>query len=475
MTLVFLIVVWVICLVCVTRIPRTILLISLPGTGIFMFVGLSTGDYMSVLLAPGLFLSCYVYVGYFLMAEEHIMARVIARQVLWVVVLFLLLVLVGTLFGAWVMAGILAFVVWLVAMMAYGRTARQSLLFSVLTTLKASMTQNLPLPMALECAAQGRADQEAFVYRQLKKHLVKGYNLVEALRLAMPQCPGFITGVLQGAERFGCLASGLDAVQKNVTLRDRRKQACEPIHPTYPVMVLVILVVIVSALFKFVIPQFSSVMSEMIDGELPAVTQWLLWIWADWSDLVLTGLGIVAGLSVILVLAGWFRRRQRPGLIIVVTDWLRWHLPFIHRFDRMFALIQLLETLNLGLNAGCPVDQAVSHCCRLDVNRCFVRRIRKWHRLIEQGESVSEAALASRLPRALAWAFDSNLNQGNTPSILKMLEETYSDMYVYQSNLLSLIMGPCIVLMLAAMVCFVMVAILLPMVSIITHLVELYP
>ena len=158
-----------------------------------------------------------------------------------------------------------------------------------------------------------------------------------------------------------------------------------------------------------------------------------------------------------------------------MTDWLRWHLPFIHRFDRMFALIQLLETLNLGLNAGCPVDQAVSHCCRLDVNRCFVRRIRKWHRLIEQGESVSEAALASRLPRALAWAFDSNLNQGNTPSILKMLEETYSDRYVYQSNLLSLIMGPCIVLMLAAMVCFVMVAILLPMVSIITHLVELYP
>ena len=87
---------------------------------------------------------------------------------------------------------------------------------------------------------------------------------------------------------------------------------------------------------------------------------------------------------------------------------------------------------------------------------------------------MSEAALASRLPRALAWAFDTNLNQ-DTPSILRMLEETYSDRYVYQSNMLSLIMGPCIIVVLAAMVCFVMVAIFLPMVSIITHLIELYP
>ena len=434
MMLVLLIIVWLICLVCMARLPRTILVISLPGAAIFMLMGLATEDYTAVMLAPGLFLSCYVYVGYFLMAEDHVMARVIARQVLWVVLLFLLLVLVGTLFGAWVTAGILAFVVWLGAMMAYGRTARRSLVFSVLTTLKASMTQNLPLPMALDCAAQGRVDQEAFVYRQLKKHLIQGHNLVEALRLAMPQCPGHITGVLQGAERLGCLASGLDAVQKNVTLKDRRKQACEPIHPTYPIIVLVILVVIVSALFKYVIPQFSTTMAEMIDGELPGITQWLLWVWADWGDPVLIGLGILLGLSVFFTVAGWLRRRQRPGLLVFLTDWVRWHLPFVHRFDRMFALIQVLETLNLGLNAGCPVDQAVSHCCHLDVNRCFVRRIRKWHRLIEQGESVSEAALASRLPRALAWAFDSNLNQGNTPSILKMLEETYSDRYVYHSN-----------------------------------------
>ena len=141
----------------------------------------------------------------------------------------------------------------------------------------------------------------------------------------------------------------------------------------------------------------------------------------------------------------------------------------------MFALIQLVETLNLCVRAGSPVDQAVSRCLTLEVNRCFGRRIRKWHRLIEQGQSVSSAALKSGLPHAVAWAFDAKVNQGNAPHVLSMLEQMYSDRYVYHSNLLSLILGPCIIMMLAAVVCLFMLAVFLPMVSTITQLTGIHP
>jgi len=402
-------------------------------------------------------------------------ARTAARQLLAGLMLFAVALLVGLIFGPLAMVGVLMFAVWLAAMIAYGSTARRSMLFSILTTLKTCMTQNLPLPMALECAAQGRSDQEATVYRQIKTHLVKGYSLVHAMRLAWPQCPGHVTGLLQGAEHAGSLATGLAAVHKNVALKERRRQACEPVHPVYPAMVLVVLLVIVTALFQFVIPQFAVTLHEMAGADLPLITQWLLIVCLEWAPPVMGVLGVGFGLWMIVVIAGWLNKGKRPAWIVNVMDWFRWHIPFVHRFDRMFALIQLLETLNLGLRAGCPLDQAVFQCLELDVNRCFTRRIRTWHRLIAQGQSASSAALKSGLPRAVAWAFDTTVNQGNTPNILSMLEQTYSDRYVYQSNILSLILGPCIIMMLGAMVCFVMLGVFLPMIYTITSLTQIYP
>ncbi|MCF7974426.1 MAG: hypothetical protein K9N55_11465, partial [Phycisphaerae bacterium] len=386
-----LIVMLLICWVCMFRWPLLILVFSLPATCVFFVVGLATENFEVVLISPGLFLSCYIYVGLFMAGEDHQRARVIARQVLATVLMLLFVVLIGFLFGPVVMAGILVFVVWMVAMIAYGRTARRSLLFSVLSTLKTSMKQNLPLPMALECAAQGLASQESLVYRQLKKHLIMGHDLVEALRLAMPRCPGHVTGVLQGAQRMGNLVSGLEAVHKNVTLRDKRKQACEPVDPAYPIIVLMFMAVIGSALFRYVIPQFVTVIREISNGDMPVITQWLIWFWRVGSGPLQVAVGIVLGAWAIGTLIGWLRRGQRPNWLINITDWFRWHLPFIHRFDRIFGLIQLLETLSLCLNAGSPVDQAVSECENLDVNRCFRRKIRRWHRAIVKGQSVSEA------------------------------------------------------------------------------------
>ncbi|NQV32103.1 MAG: type II secretion system F family protein, partial [Phycisphaeraceae bacterium] len=354
-----LIAILLICWVCMTRWPLAVLLFSLPAACVFFIAGLASEHAGVILLSPGLFLSCSIYVGFFLLSGDHAVARTAARQLLAWLMLFAVALLVGLIFGPLAMVGVLMFAVWLAAMIAYGSTARRSMLFSILTTLKTCMTQNLPLPMALECAAQGRSDQEATVYRQIKTHLVKGYSLVHAMRLAWPQCPGHVTGLLQGAEHAGSLATGLAAVHKNVALKERRRQACEPVHPVYPAMVLVVLLVIVTALFQFVIPQFAVTLHEMAGADLPLITQWLLIVCLEWAPPVMGVLGVGFGLWMIVVIAGWLNKGKRPAWIVNVMDWFRWHIPFVHRFDRMFALFQLLETLNLGLRAGCPLDQAV--------------------------------------------------------------------------------------------------------------------
>lgn len=474
-TLLFLIIVLLVCVTCASKRPLTILVLSMIGTCVFFMIGMININLWVVILAPGLFLVSFIMIGFFLTDEESYRARVIARQVLFTVLFLVFVVLIGVLFGPMATVGALVFFIWMGAMIAYGRTARRSLLGSVITTLRASVAQNLPLPMALDCAAQGRYDHEGILYKHMKKHLIRGHSLVQALTMAWPQCPGYVTGILKNSERIGCLKPGLESVYKNMVLQHKRKEVCELVHPAYPIIVLIVLSVVMSALFKYVMPQFYYILQEVVGEDLPVLTQWLIGMWINWFTPVLSAAAIILVLWGLISAMGWVQRQRRPYGINVLVDWFRWHIPFVRRFDRLFSQIQVYEHLKLYLDAGSPVDQAVAHCQDLDINLCFKRRLRHWHQAIEQGRDVSASARQCGLPRSLAWAFDSKVNAGNTPNVLDMLEQITSDKYVYQSKMINTIVGPCVIVVLGMAVCFVMVAIYLPMVSTISHLSNLCP
>ena len=136
-------------------------------------------------------------------------------------------------------------------------------------------------------------------------------------------------------------------------------------------------------------------------------------------------------------------------------------------------MVQVVEMLRLSLNAGCPINDAIDNTIGLDVNNRFKRRLRKWHQKVERGDNISAAARKSKLGSALAWAFDEQVNQGNTPAILETLEAFYRSNYSYCVNLARFIIWPCIILCMGILVGFVVLAIFLPSISIIDHLVTL--
>ena len=77
---------------------------------------------------------------------------------------------------------------------------------------------------------------------------------------------------------------------------------------------------------------------------------------------------------------------------------------------------------------------------------------------------------------ALAWAFDEQVNQGNTLSILEMLESFYRSNYGYYVNLARFIMWPCVTLIMGVMVGFVVYAIFSPGIAMIKSIAEaVYP
>ncbi|HUS72721.1 MAG TPA: type II secretion system F family protein, partial [Sedimentisphaerales bacterium] len=115
------------------------------------------------------------------------------------------------------------------------------------------------------------------------------------------------------------------------------------------------------------------------------------------------------------------------------------------------------------------VDNAIANTLGLDVNNCFRKRLKKWLEKVERGDNIATAARQTGLGSPLAWAFDEQVNQGNTLTVLETLESLYRSNYSYRANLVRFIMWPCVTLIMGAMVGFVVYAIFSPLIVIVNH------
>jgi len=330
--------------------------------------------------------------------------------------------------------------------------------------------------MALESAASGLADSRARILKRIQKWLVQGCSLSESIRRGYPKCPGHAAAMIAVAERIDQLPLAIKAIEADMTAKADERRKIRPVHPLYPVILMLLVSFIVLGVTTFVIPAHKAALEELFENaELPAATRLLISVaelvayefsWLIWLLFALTVLVVV---PVSIYVRFRPRRPQDPHLLSRIGDFIKWHLPILHRFEKYYSLVQVVELLRLSLNAGCTVNDAIDNTIDLDVNIYFRKRLEKCLEKVEQGETVTTAIRESRLGSPLAWAFDQNVNQGNTPAILEMLESFYRSNYSYCVNLARFIMWPCIILAMGLIVGFVIYALFAPSIAVIDH------
>ncbi|MHC4131318.1 MAG: type II secretion system F family protein [Planctomycetota bacterium] len=344
----------------------------------------------------------------------------------------------------------------------------------IFSTIGSSIRQNLPLPMALESAATGLKDNRSTALLNIKKWLVEGYPLSEALKRGFPQCPGYALATITAAEKIDQLSPAIQAIEADLKAKSDQNKRLQPIHPLYPVIVIAFELLLVSMLMRFVIPKFYEVISEMIQGGLPAPTQVLLSVFDWFYPLQPIGLVLIV-LLIFVIIPAWLhcrfrpRRPDKPYLVSRAGDFLKWNLPILHSFAKNKSMVHVLEILRLSLSSGCTVNHAIAQTLNLDINSRFKKKLKMWLQKVEAGENISSAAIESGLGTPIAWVFD-NVNQNNTIMILQTLEDFYRLNYNFRANLARFILWPCVTIVMGATVAFIAIAILLPMVQIINGL-----
>lgn len=370
-------------------------------------------------------------------------------------------------------------ITFMATIISYGLTSRHTITAYIISTIGSSMRQNLPLPMALESAASGQRNRRSRILQNINKWLVQGYSLSESIKRGYPKCPGYAVAMIAAAERINQLPLAIRSIEADMAAKAEESKKIEPVYPFYPMVLVGLMCFIVWGLMTFVMPQFISVLEEMVGAALPAPTRLLVGIasFIAWEAGTLF-LIVFAFIICVLVPTSIYikfrpRRPQQPYLISRIGDFVKWHLPVLHWFENNYSQVQTVEMLRLSLNAGCTVNDAIANTLSLDVNTCFRKRLQKWLAKVEVGDNIAAAVRESRLSNTLAWAFDEQVNQGNTLTILETLESFYRLNYSYRVNLVRFIMCPCVTIIMGAMVGFVVYAVFSPGISIIHHMADL--
>jgi len=457
----------------------TIALVTSPFVaGSLILFGVVDGNIPVVVIAPFIFIITIIVVPLSKPEPDNEQwPQVFAKWIFIIFVFLLLSVTLGVAFGPLGVSGIVFFALLIGSIIIYGLTSRLATDTYIISTIGSIMRQNLPLSMALESAAGGRADNRSRILHGIKNWLVQGYSLSESIKRGYPKCPGYAVAMIAAAERINQLPLAIQAIEADMVTKADERRKIRPVHPLYPVILMVFIFFMLFGVMTFVIPSFETALMEMIEmGTLPAATRFLIrttsfvayeFAWVTWPLLILL---VIAIIPISIYIKFRPRRPHQPYLLSRIGDYVKWHLPVLHNFEKNYSLVQVVELLRLSLNAGCAVNDAIKNTLGLDVNNRFRKRLQRWLEKVERGDNIAAAIRKSKLGSPLAWAFDEKVNQGNTLMILETLESFYRSNYSYYVNLARFIMWPCLILLMGAIVGFVVYAIFSPSILIIEAL-----
>jgi type IV pilus assembly protein PilC len=375
-------------------------------------------------------------------------------------------------FGPGMFALILSAIIYSKKVMRYG------LAWQVLNVITAAIRLNLPLPMALNTAAQGAPRREKIIFLRIAHWLTQGLSLSDALKSGYPKCPTEILSAFRAAEQIHQipdLANWIEGYMKDKTRQNRTFQSLSPL---YPIFVTIVAILITYGLLIFIVPTFATIAGDMSEGRepLPVQMQFLIKITnLSFQQTTMVSGAILIGACLLLLLIARFRHRQpeKPRAISILGDGLKWFCPGWGWFEKMLSATLTIQTLTSAIKAGFPITTALRQCLLLDTNWFYRKKLIGWLNRVEQGQDIAQSARSAGMGASIAWAFDSTMHRGDTPMTLETLGEIMNNQYRFRSSLLRQILWPVQIVLLGCLVGFIVYTLFSSMVNI-THVIFKY-
>lgn len=234
----------------------------------------------------------------------------------------------------------------------------------------------------------------------------------------------------------------------------------------YPAVVITIAALIVTGIMYFVIPQFEEIFKDF-GVKLPKITVLLL----DMSRFIANEYGwayiLLSPFAIILL---WKLIRISKGGRYF-TDIIKMKIPVVGQIIKKGTIARFTRTLGTLISAGVPILDAINITKETAGNEVYARALEKVHDAIREGESMADPLRATRTVDSIVVNMvDVGEETGDLDKMLMKIADNYdNDVDVLVSSLVS-ILEPIMVVVLGGIVGFIVVALFMPMISLIQTL-----
>ncbi|MEI8387901.1 MAG: type II secretion system F family protein [Verrucomicrobiota bacterium] len=232
----------------------------------------------------------------------------------------------------------------------------------------------------------------------------------------------------------------------------------------YPIIVLVIAIVILAFLLVFIVPKFEAIFADMLGGKpLPGLTQFVIGA----SNLVKDNSLVIVAVVVVFVILYKIVGRTQKGIRVI--DTIKLKSPLFGDLTRKSSISRFTRTLGTLVTSGVPILQALNITRETAGNMIIADAISKVHDSVKEGESIVQPLEASGVfPPMVISMIDVGEETGQLPEMLLKVAEVYDDEVDNAVTGLTSLLEPVMIVFLAIVVGTIVIALFLPLISIIT-------
>ncbi len=288
--------------------------------------------------------------------------------------------------------------------------------------------------------------------------LGKGETLSSAMK-KQKVFPSIFVNLVSAGEATGSLETAFERMalqfEKEAKLKAIIKKAT-----IYPIIVMIVAIGVIVAMMTFVIPNFMGMFADM-DMEMPSVTKAVVAI----SDFFVDFWWLMLIIVVVIVVVIKLYARTTSGRIFFGT--LKLKLPGMGQLQTKTNCATFARTLSTLLRAGVPMLESLEITGNsMDSNILFQRAVYQARDQVGNGVSLSKPIkMCGLFPPMVVHMVSIGEETGELEDMLENIAEYYEEEVAEATEQMMAVMEPLIIIVLAVLVGFIIMAILQPMLT----------
>ena len=298
--------------------------------------------------------------------------------------------------------------------------------------------------------------------QQISSRLSAGEELSLSLRLYPKVFEPLAIGLIEAGEAGGILEDVLDRIA--LLLEERAKIKGQIIGAlVYPMIVMVLAVSVSLALLIFVVPKFKTMFDGM-GAELPALTNILLVL----SKFVTSPTFAIGAPLTIALIIYMFKGYYSSAIGRLNVDKNILKVPLFGDLLRKSEMASMCDTLATLVNSGIPIVDGIERCISASSNELVRRTLRESILLIRQGQELNYSMGRSGVfPKLVISMIKIGEETGQLSFMLEKLAIFYKRELESAVFSLTKAMEPAILFVVSGIVGTIVIALYLPMFSLI--------